>query len=110
MRLWIACFIAAGCSGAAATHSIDGAELFAHYCARCHGANGKPPEQMAAQIGVRDLTSAELRAKVTPALVEQQIRAGSANKLMPAFEGLIKDPQIKALAAWVASPAFLEPR
>jgi mono/diheme cytochrome c family protein len=45
---------------------------------------------------------------VSPALVENQVRKGSANKLMPALEGALTDAQIKAVAAWVASPAFLQ--
>ena len=61
---------------------------------------------MIAHLGVRDLTSAEFRARVTPALVEAQIRGGSKNKLMPAFEGALSDAQIKAVAAYVASSAF----
>ncbi|MBS1118795.1 MAG: cytochrome c class [Deltaproteobacteria bacterium] len=81
--------------------------MFGTYCAACHGANGQPPAAMAARLGVRDLTSPELRGRVTPALVENQVRKGSANKLMPAFEGAISDAQIKAVAAWVAGPSFV---
>jgi mono/diheme cytochrome c family protein len=61
---------------------------------------------MAAQLKVRDLTSAEFRARVTPALVEQQVRTGSANKLMPAFDKGLTDVQIAAVAAYVAAPGF----
>lgn len=84
-----------------------GPELYAKYCPTCHGSDGKPPPAMELRLGVRDLTAPALRARITPALVEQQLRRGSDNKLMPSFEGLITDAQIKALAAWVASPAFL---
>jgi mono/diheme cytochrome c family protein len=90
--------------------SVDGPTVFAAMCATCHGPRGKPPEAMVARLGVRDLTSLELRARVTEKLVEHQVRHGSANKLMPAFEGALSDAQIKAVAAWVASPAFLEQR
>jgi mono/diheme cytochrome c family protein len=38
------------------------------------------------------------------------VRRGSENQLMPAFEKLINDAQIKAVSAYVASPAFLGPR
>ena len=41
-----------------------------------------------------------------PGLVEQQVRHGSQNKLMPAFEGAISDAQIRAVAAYVASTSF----
>ena len=100
----------AACSGDAAGGSSSGPELFAKLCTACHGANGKPPAAMELRLGVRDLTAPALRARITPALVEQQVRRGSDNKLMPSFEGLIDDAQIKALSAYVASSAFLSRR
>ena len=87
--------------------SVDGADLYAKFCATCHGATGKPDPTMAARLGVRDLTSPELRARVTPALVDYQIRTGSLNKLMPSFAGAFTEDQIKAIAEYVASPKFL---
>ncbi len=86
----------------------DGAQTFQNMCATCHGPKGKPTEAMVARINVRDLTSPELRARITPALVEAQIRKGSQNKMMPSFEGVLGEEQIKALAAYVSSPAFLQ--
>jgi mono/diheme cytochrome c family protein len=65
---------------------------------------------MVARLGVRDLTAAEFRARVTPGLVAQQVRTGSKNKLMPSFEGVVDDAQITAVAAYVASPQFVAPR
>lgn len=100
---------AAACSGDATGGSVEGPELFAKLCSACHGVTGKPPAAMELRLGVRDLTAPAVREKLTPALVEGQIRRGSENKLMPAFEGLINDAQIKALAAFVAGPAFLAP-
>lgn len=76
-------------------------------CATCHGPQGHPTEAMVARLNVRDLTAAEFRAKVTPALVENQIRKGSQNKLMPSFEGALDDAAIKAVAEYVASPRFV---
>ncbi len=93
-----------------ATTSIDGATVFATYCATCHGPDGQPPAAVVARIAVRDLTSPELRARVTPDLVEYQVRSGSQNKLMPPFEGVLTDRQIKAVSAFVADPKFLKPR
>ncbi len=102
--------LVAACSQAepAATGIVDGAELFAKYCAACHGATGKPDATMAARLGVRDLTSPELRARVSPALVETQMRKGSQNKLMPSFQGAFSNAQFKAIADYVASPTFLK--
>ena len=97
------------CGGDVAGGSVDGATVFASGCATCHGPAGKPSEQMLAHLGVRDLTTPEFRARVTPALVEAQVRSGSKNKLMPAFEGALSDAQIKAVARFVASPKFPAP-
>lgn len=106
VKAWILLALLAAC-GQKAGGSTDGAELYRTSCASCHGETGKPPEALAVRMNVRDLTSAELRARITPELVEKQIRTGSENKLMPSFEGVLTDEQIKALAAYVASPAFL---
>ena len=97
----------AACSGDATGGAVEGPELFARLCSACHGPDGKPPAAMELRLGVRDLTAPELRARITPELVERQVRRGSDNKLMPSFQDLATDAQIKALAAYVASPAFL---
>lgn len=86
--------------------ATDGPKVFSSVCATCHGPNGKPTEAMVSRLDVRDLTAPEFRKRVTPALVENQVRTGSKNKLMPAFEGALSDAQIKAVAAYVASPSF----
>ena len=91
----------------AGTTSTEGSQIFAAFCARCHGPNGQPPADMVARFKVRDLTAPEFRAKVTPALVDKQVRNGSENKLMPAFQDQILDEQIRAVADYVASPAFV---
>ena len=95
--------------GRVAGGSADGAQLFHSICASCHGPTGKPTEANIARLGVKDLTAPELRARISPELVEKQVREGSKNKLMPAFEGALSDAQIKAVAAFVASKSFLEP-
>lgn len=96
----------AACNRDPAGGAQDGASVFGMLCASCHGPDGHPPAAMVARLGVRDLTAPEFRARATPALVEQQVRHGSPNKLMPAFEGAISDAQIQAVAAYVASPQF----
>ena len=99
--------VGAACSGDATGGSVEGPELFAKLCSPCHGEHGKPTAAMEVRLGVRDLTAPELRARITPELVELQMRRGSKNMLMPSFEGVATDAQIKALAAYVASPGFL---
>jgi mono/diheme cytochrome c family protein len=98
--------VAGGCSRDPSGGATDGRAVFEALCATCHGPDGRPSGAMAARLGVRDLTSGEFRARATPELVEQQVRTGSKNKLMPAFEGALSDAQIKAVAAFVASPQF----
>lgn len=93
-------------AGVAAGSSTNGAEIYRSVCAACHGAEGTPDDAMRARLNVRDLTAAEFRARATVALVEGQVRSGSQNKLMPAFAGALTDEQIKAVAAYVASPTF----
>jgi cytochrome c oxidase cbb3-type subunit 3 len=97
----------AGCNTNPGGDATAGAAVFQSACAACHGPDGKPTETMIARLGVRDLTAPEFRARATPGLVEQQVRSGSKNKLMPAFAEAMNDGQIKAVAAFVASPQFL---
>ena len=87
------------CGGA--TASKDGAEIFATTCAQCHGESGKPTEAMVARLGVRDLTSAEFRARLTYELVENQVRYGSKNQLMPALSGALREDQIQSVSRYV---------
>jgi quinoprotein glucose dehydrogenase len=88
--------------------TIDGAAVYARMCVTCHGSTGQPPPVMVARLGVRDLTSQELRSRITPGLVETQVREGSQNKLMPAFAGALSAEEIRAVAAYVSSPGFLD--
>jgi mono/diheme cytochrome c family protein len=94
---------ATACHGKVAGGRADGPAIFAEACARCHGDTGKPSESMVAQLHVRDLTSPEFRGRVTIELVENQVRKGSSNGIMPSFAGELTDEQIHALAAYVVS-------
>ncbi|MEO6775165.1 MAG: c-type cytochrome [Kofleriaceae bacterium] len=85
----------------------DGQQVYDMVCVTCHGQTGTPDPSMVAKLGVKDLRAPELRARITTYLVENQVKHGSKNKQMPAFAGALTDVQIKAVADYVASPAFL---
>lgn len=106
---WLAWLVVAvACKSDPTGGSVDGKQVFASICASCHGPDGKPPEAMVARLNVRDLTDPEVRKRLTPEHVETQVRSGSQNKLMPAFTGALTEAQIKAVSAFVASPAFIQ--
>lgn len=105
--LVLAAFVSA-CNRDVAGDTADGAQVFANVCAACHGPTGKPNEAMVARLGVKDLTAPDERAKISPAFVENQVRTGSKNKIMPGFAGALSDEQIKSVAAYVASPHFVQ--
>lgn len=104
----LALVLAAAC-GSPAGDSKDGALIYGSMCAACHGDAGKPSEAMATRLGVRDLTDPAVRTRLTPAHVAEQVRGGSQNKLMPAFDGALTPAQIEAVSAFVASPGFVTP-
>lgn len=91
----------AACTGSVAGGSTDGAAVFAQACATCHGPGGAPPEAMAAKLGVKNLTTAEFHGRATRDLIVKQVRGGSANKIMPSFDGALTDAQIDAVATYV---------
>ncbi|CAN5705597.1 hypothetical protein BH11MYX2_BH11MYX2_27910 [soil metagenome] len=101
-----ALFLVAACNDPTGG-SKDGAKVFQATCATCHGLTGKPDAAMVARLNVRDLTDPAFRQKVTKDLVEKQVRAGSANKLMPSFVGALSDQQIEAVATYVSDPSFV---
>jgi len=103
----VACIVWLAACGSPAGDSVDGAQIFASTCAMCHGPNGKPDAAMVARLAVHDLTAPEFRARVTAELVEHQVRTGSKNRVMPAFELALSDAQITAVAAYVAGPGFV---
>ncbi|MEO8552100.1 MAG: c-type cytochrome [Kofleriaceae bacterium] len=100
-----ALILLASCTGAADLK--DGKQVYDQICVTCHGPTGTPDATMVAKLGVKDLRSPELRKKFTTYFIENQVKRGSQNKAMPAFEGALTDVQIKAVADYVASPAFL---
>lgn len=105
MRWLVVAVLLVGCD---AGDSGDGKAVYEKVCVTCHGATGTPDATMVAKLGVKNLRAPELRGRITPYLVENQVKHGSKNKLMPAFEGAISDVQIKEVADYVSSKQFLE--
>jgi mono/diheme cytochrome c family protein len=107
---WVLLLLAAlDVSGCTSTADLkDGKQVYDMVCVTCHGPTGTPDATMVAKLGVKDLRSPELRAKITTYMVENQVKHGSKNQQMPAFAGALSDVQIKAVADYVASSAFLD--
>ncbi len=111
----VACLLSFGCSeDKMAGGSVDGPKIFAEACARCHGADGVPSQGMQSRTGVKPLNSARA-VGMTDAELLAQIRNGSKNRMMPAFQGAMNDEQLTALVAHIrtlqaaAAPASAAP-
>ena len=98
---WVLLVIAAACSREVAGGKADGPAVFAQACSPCHGPTGSPTEALRAQLGVKDLTTPEFHARATVELVRHQVKNGSANHVMPSFDGALTDAQIDAVASYV---------
>ena len=79
----------------------DAAGTYKAKCAMCHGADGKG-SPTGLKMGVHDFTSADVQ-KETDAQLTETITKGK-NK-MPAYEGKLKDTEIKDLVAFIRSLA-----
>ena len=75
----------------------DAAGTYKAKCAMCHGADGKG-SPIGLKMGAHDLTSADVQ-KETDAQLTETITKGK-NK-MPAYEGKLKDTEIKDLVAFI---------
>lgn len=94
------------------------AELFAAQCAMCHGSQGAGdgPATYLLYPKPRDLTSGVFRFKSTPGDapptlqdIERVVGDGIPNTAMPAFRGVLTDPQIASMASYVMSLGPWEP-
>lgn len=91
----LACGLIAVFSSPAAAQ--DAAATFKAKCAMCHGADGK-----GGKMGTRDFASPDVKAE-TDAQLTQIITKGKGK--MPAYEGKLKDTEIKDLVTYVRSLA-----
>ena len=79
----------------------DAAGTYKAKCAMCHGADGKG-SPIGLKMGAHDLTSADVQKETDAQLTETIIKG--KNK-MPAYEGKLKDTEIKDLVAFLRSLA-----
>ena len=95
-RICLATLLAAGvlalCNAPAAAQ--DAAGTYKAKCAMCHGPDGK-----GGKMGTRDFASPEVKAETDAQLIEI-ITKGKPPK-MPAYEGKLKDTEIKDLVAYI---------
>ncbi len=76
-------------AGTAGTVRADGAEMFGHKCAGCHGKDGKAQTSMGKKLGIKDLTEAKVQAASSDAQWEKIILEGvkaDGKNVMPAFK------------------------
>ncbi len=99
IRAALVTMLACGALMLCATSAVaqDAAGTYKAKCAMCHGADGK-----GGKMGTRDFASAEVKAETDAQLVE--IVAKGKNK-MPAYDGKLKDTEIKDLVAYIRSLA-----
>ncbi len=81
---------------AAAVRAEDAAALYQAKCKLCHGADGK-----GSPVGLK-LGSPDLTAKKVAAADAAKVIESGKGKMTP-FKGKLTDPEIKALAAYVAN-------
>src|ERR1700687_3695230 len=89
----LACGLLAVCTSAAVAQ--DAAATYKAKCAMCHAPDGK-----GGKMGTRDFASPEVKAE-TDAQLTEIITKGKGK--MPAYDGKLKDTEIKDLVAHVRS-------
>lgn len=91
----LACGVIAVCSASAVAQ--DAAATYKAKCAMCHGPDGKG-SATGIKMGARDFTSADVQ-KETDAQLTDAIAKGKGK--MPAYDGKLKDTEIKDLVAYI---------
>jgi mono/diheme cytochrome c family protein len=83
---------------AAPLRAQDAPALYKSKCATCHGSDGKGNTAVGKQLGARDFASPEVAKETDEDLIA--IVTKGKNK-MPGYASSLKDPQIKALVAYI---------
>ena len=95
----LACGLIAVCSSSAVAQ--DAAATYKAKCAMCHGPDGKG-SATGVKMGVHDFTSDDVQ-KQTDVQLSLIITKGKGK--MPAYDGKLKDSEIKDLVAYIRSLA-----
>ena len=88
---------------AGTANAADAAALWSKNCQSCHGPDGKGKTKMGEKLHVKDMTSAEIKGKMTREKVIEAITKGvkeeGSDKLaMKAYAEKLKPDEIEALA------------
>jgi mono/diheme cytochrome c family protein len=99
LRMGLLALLACGLFAVGASQAVaqDAAATFKAKCAMCHGADGK-----GGKMGTRDFASAEVKGQSDAQLAEI-ITKGKGK--MPAYDGKLKDTEIKDLVTYIRSLA-----
>jgi cytochrome c6 len=93
--LVLACGLIAVCTSSAVAQ--DAAATYKAKCAMCHGPDGKG-SAVGTKMGAHDFTSADVQ-KQTDAQLAEIVTKGKGK--MPAYDGKLKDTEIKDLVAYI---------
>jgi mono/diheme cytochrome c family protein len=77
----------------------QGAAVFAHNCAQCHGPDGKG----LAATQTPNFTDPKVQASLTDEQILTIIHKGKPGTIMPAWAGRLSEPEISAVATYVRS-------
>ena len=93
-------------AGTSRADDVDAAKLWTKNCQTCHGPDGKGKTKAGEKAKVKDLTSAEVKGKLTKAKAAEDIKngikeEGSDKMAMKAYGDKLSAAEIDALSAYV---------
>jgi cbb3-type cytochrome c oxidase subunit III len=77
--------------------ALDAGNLFHQKCAMCHGKDGKG----FSAIKTPDFTDPKWQASIKDKQIEEVIKDGKKGTAMPAFEGKLKEDEMRALIQYI---------
>ena len=104
MKTLVAATVAAGALYCCSAKAADAQENWDHYCAACHGKDGKGDTMMGRKLGMKDYTDSKVQASFTDADAAKAIKEGvkedDRQKMKP-FADKLTDDEIQALVKHV---------